>query len=238
MGEANEERVKDSRGGPASSPSDRHGREAGSGPAPYLQFQSAVLTAAATLGRGKGRGRGLFESGKIPADTSAVAAGVRSCRGRGAARMRPCPPPRSLESAARGVWALEGSAGAAPWGHMCFLAAAGAVQGGGGPAPGGRPGDGSRGTASSSFPGWGQGADSLALTAIGAFPGLLGLRSGCWLRVRAVPSFHAAAWGTRGALGPGQGVGLWRTGGLAAGVDGRVDSRPLGLGRPTTPSLV
>ena len=55
MGEANEERVKDSRGGPASSPSDRHGREAGSGPAPYLQFQSAVLTAAATLGRGKGR---------------------------------------------------------------------------------------------------------------------------------------------------------------------------------------
>lgn len=113
MGEANEERVKDSRGGPASSPSDRHGREAGSGPAPYLQFQSAVLTAAATLGRGKGRGRGLFESGKIPADTSAVAAGVRSCRGRGAARMRPCPPPRSLESAARGVWALEGSAGAA-----------------------------------------------------------------------------------------------------------------------------
>lgn len=81
MGEANEERVKDSRGGPASSPSDRHGREAGSGPAPYLQFQSAVLTAAATLGRG--RGRGLFESGKIPADTSAVAA-VSGAAGGGA----------------------------------------------------------------------------------------------------------------------------------------------------------
>lgn len=52
----NEERVKDSRGGLASSLADRHGREVGSGPAPYLQFQSAVLTAAATLGRGRGGG--------------------------------------------------------------------------------------------------------------------------------------------------------------------------------------
>lgn len=50
----NEERVKDSRGGLASSLADRHGREVGSGPGPYLQFQSAVLTAAATLGRGRG----------------------------------------------------------------------------------------------------------------------------------------------------------------------------------------
>lgn len=57
----NEERVKDSRGGLASSLADRHGREVGSGPAPYLQFQSAVLTAAATLGRGRGGGSSRAE---------------------------------------------------------------------------------------------------------------------------------------------------------------------------------
>lgn len=74
----NEERVKDSRGGLASSLADRHGREVGSGPAPYLQFQSAVLTAAATLGRG--RGGGLIESGKVPADT--VSGGVGGVGGR------------------------------------------------------------------------------------------------------------------------------------------------------------
>lgn len=149
--------------------------------------------------------------------------------------MRPCPPPRSLESSP-GRLGPGGSAGRGPWGHMCFLAAAGAVQGGGGPAPGGRPGDGSRGTASSSFPGWGQGADSLALTAIGAFPGLLGLRSGCWLRVRAVPSFHAAAWGTRGRWVLGREWALAH-GGLVAGVDGRVDSQPAGA-RPAPPPPV
>ena len=233
--------MKDSRGGPASSPSDRHGREAGSGPAPYLQFQSAVLTAAATLGRG--RGRGLFESGKIPADTSAVAAVSGAAGGRaphGCASVSPsllpgeCGP--RVRAGASGPW--RGRRARPLWGHMCFLAAAGAVQGGGGPAQGGQPGDGSRGAASSSFPGWGQGADSPALTAIGAFPGLLGLRSGCWPRVWAMPTFHVAARGMRGARGPGQGVGLWCTGGPAAAVDGRVDSRPLGLGRPTTPSLV
>lgn len=68
----NEERVKDSRGGLASSLADRHGREVGSGPAPYLQFQSAALTAAATLGRGRGRGP---SSGKVPADTVSGAVG-------------------------------------------------------------------------------------------------------------------------------------------------------------------
>lgn len=61
----NEERVKDSRGGLASSLADRHGREVGSGPAPYLQFQSAVLTAAATLGRGRG-GEGAHRERKSP----------------------------------------------------------------------------------------------------------------------------------------------------------------------------
>lgn len=137
----NEERVKDSRGGLASSLADRHGREVGSGPAPYLQFQSAVLTAAATLGRG--RGGGLIESGKVPADT--VSGGVGGVGGRRWDGMEGwmdvdlptsshrlflgagCPPPpqsMALGSVCRPpAWPGVSVLGLTQRGHMCFLAA-------------------------------------------------------------------------------------------------------------------
>lgn len=80
--------MKDSRGGPASSLADRHGREVGSGPAPYLQFQSAVLTAAATLGRGRG---GAHRERKNPSRhiSQLLAAYVRCSLGGGGPLLAP-----------------------------------------------------------------------------------------------------------------------------------------------------
>ena len=167
--------MKDSRGGPASSLADRHGREVGSRPAPYLQFQSAVLTAAATLGRGRG---GAPRERKNPSrhiSQLLLAACVRCSLGGGVPRWpHPTglclghrgPPPQegtgvSVSSAGTpsSVPDLEGLVGACPRGVTCASwQPTGAEQGGGRLACGLRPGDESCGAASSSFPRPGTGS--------------------------------------------------------------------------------
>lgn len=171
--------MKDSRGGPASFLSDRHGREVGSGPAPYLQFQSAVLTAAATLGRG--RGGGALRERKNPSrhisrwpPVSGAAWGVGDpC----------CPKARPWGMAA--PWESAGWGLSGPWRGRRAPAPTGSHVLPGSPQVLRRVGAGwpagAGGLAmdhvvppAARSPGWGQGADSLALMAIRAFPGLLG----------------------------------------------------------------
>lgn len=104
-GSGNEERVKDSRGGPASSLADRHGREVAAGQ-PYLHFQSAVLTAAATLRRGRGGPRERNRRSR---------GGHGGPRPGGGAGPAARPPGRLWGRAARRCPTRRG--------HMCFLAA-------------------------------------------------------------------------------------------------------------------
>lgn len=203
-------------------------RQTGGGSRPaYLQFQSAVLTAAATLGRGRGGliGRNRRRRCRTHAATGCL---VRCGWGgdlpvaptdgwgwslgqSGPRRAGPGPPVPSARPAAQGLtwrgWRAH------PRGHMCFLADAGAEQGGG------RLAAGAGGLVmnhvvppAARSPGRGQGADSPGRWE--CFQSSLACRGGCWPGA-AAPAFpdacgaHRKPW----VFVPGQ---RWREGSRAA----------------------